>query len=261
MQKLLTLFLIFFMGSVFTINAQSKKVTITAHRGASGHAPENTLVAMKIAKDMNADFCEIDIQETADGKLILLHDGSLKKTTGVEKGIWEVNFDEIKDLDAGSWFDEKYKGEKIPVFSAFLDSLKGKMKLNIELKTNKHEKKLADLAVKIVKEKKFEKECFFTSFAYSQIKRVKELDKTMKVGLIFSKSPKDFDVFTAKDIDLLSVHHSLVNEEFVKKAKENGKEIHVWTVNDEAVMKRLIDLGVTSIITNNPDKLYKLIKE
>jgi glycerophosphoryl diester phosphodiesterase len=245
-------------GAVLTMSAQNDKTKVTAHRGASGHAPENTLSSMQEAINMKADFSEIDVQETADGELILLHDGSLKRTTGLDKGIWKTNYDEVKMLDAGSWFGEKFKGEKIPTLAEVIDSVKGKMRLNIELKTNKHEKKLADLAAQVVKDKNFEKECVFTSFAYSQIKRVKEIDKNLKVGLIFSNMPEDFDVFAA-DMDLLSVHYKLVDADFVKKAKANGKEVHVWTVNDEAEMNRLIDIGVTSIITNYPDKLNAVL--
>jgi len=240
--------------------SQGDKVTITAHRGASGHAPENTVASVMAAASMKIPFAEIDIQETADGEIILLHDGSLKRTTGFDKNIWEASYAEVKKLDAGSWYSDKFKGEPVPLFSSLLDSIKGKIGLNIELKTNGHEKKLADRAVKILKDKKAEHSCYFTSFDYLQIKRVKEIDPTIKTGLIFGGLPENLDVFKA-DCDILSVNNKLVDEDFVKKAKANNKEIHVWTVDDEKEMKRLIDLGVTSIITNYPDRLLKLLEE
>jgi glycerophosphoryl diester phosphodiesterase len=244
-----------FSGILFP---QDNKVEITAHRGASGHAPENTIASVKEAINMKAQFAEIDVQETSDGEIILLHDGSLNRTTGFDKNIWEASYADVKKLDAGSWFSEKYKGEPVPLFSSLLDSVKGKIGLNIELKTNGHEQKLADRAVKILKDKKCDKSCYFTSFSYNQVKRVKEIDPEIKTGLIFSSYPAEFDVFTG-NFEILSVGYNLVDADFVKKAKENHKEIHVWTVDDEKEMQRLIDLGVTSIITNYPDRLQKLL--
>jgi beta-glucuronidase len=234
-------------------------ILITAHRGASGYAPENTLSSIKAAIEMGADFAEIDVQETMDGEIVLLHDGNLKRTTGLDKGIWETNFVELKTLEAGSWFNEKFQGETIPTLSEVIDSVKGKIKINIELKTNGHEKELAERTVRIVKGKDFQQDCIFTSFSRSQIEKVREIDPGLKTGLIFSKYPQDQDVFTA-NYDLLSVHYSLVDSVFIKRALNTGKKVHVWTVNEEAEMKRLINLGVTSIITNFPDKLRNILE-
>jgi glycerophosphoryl diester phosphodiesterase len=260
MKNFLAIFLLAIIGLTNTMNSQNSKVKITAHRGASGYAPENTSASMKEAINMRADFAELDVQETADGEIVLLHDEKLKRTTESGRNIWEMNYDEVKSLDAGSWYHEKFIGEPLPKLSDVIDLVRGKIKLNIELKINGHERKLADRTVKIVQEKNFSNECFFTSFDYSQIKRVKEIDSTFKVGLIFKKMPDTINVFTA-DFKVLSVHFALVNEEFVRKARENDKEVHVWTVNDEKEMKRLIRLGVTSIITNYPDKLRKVLDD
>ncbi|MDR3627650.1 MAG: glycerophosphodiester phosphodiesterase family protein [Ignavibacteriaceae bacterium] len=240
--------------------SQNTNIKITAHRGASGTAPENTLSSMQQAINLHADYSELDAQETSDGEIIVLHDGSLKRTTGLDKNIWETSYEEIKKLDAGSWFNEKFKGEPLPKLADIIDLVKGKMMLNIELKTNGHEKKLADRVVKIVKENGFSKECILTSFDINEIKRAKEIDSTLKVGLIFAKMPDTYDVFKA-NMEVLSVYYPLVDENFVKKAKENGKEVHVWTVDDETEMRRLIKLGVTSILTNFPEKLIKVLAE
>jgi glycerophosphoryl diester phosphodiesterase len=260
MKNIPVVIFLLMIGMVSTMNSQSSRVKITAHRGASGYAPENTLASMQEAINMKADFAELDVQETADGEIVLLHDDELKRTTGSSKNLWEMNYEDVKSLDAGSWFGEKYKGEPLPRLSDVINLVRGKIKLNIELKNNGHEKELVDRTVKVVQNSNFSNECFFTSFDYPKIRRVKEINPALKVGLIFKRMPDSINVFTA-DIQLLSVHYSLVDSEFVKKAKENGKEVHVWTVNDEIEMKRLIDLGVTSIITNYPDKLKKVLDE
>jgi glycerophosphoryl diester phosphodiesterase len=140
-----------------------------------------------------------------------------------------------------------------------MDTVRGKMKLNIELKYNKHDERLAERVVELVEKKNFIKECIFTSFNFEAINLVRNLNKTIKVGYIFSKKPEGVDVFTA-DVDLLSVNYKLVDKEFVEKAHANDKEVHVWTVNEPEEMKRLINLGVESIITDRPDILVNLLQ-
>jgi glycerophosphoryl diester phosphodiesterase len=234
-------------------------VLVTAHRGASGLAPENSMSSMLKALELGADFAELDVQETSDGVLILLHDNSLKRTTGLEKNIWEMDYTSLIGIDAGQWYDSKFKGEPIPRLESVMDTVRGKMKLNIELKYNSHDKRLAERVVELVVRKNYINECILTSFNFEAINLVRKLNKTIKVGYIFSKIPEGVDVFTA-DVDLLSVNYKLVEKDFVEKAHANDKEVHVWTVNEPEEMQRLINLGVESIITNRPDLLVTLLK-
>jgi len=240
------------------VEIKKQKVMVVAHRGASGYAPENTLSAMKKAIEMNAEMSELDVQETADGEIILLHDNTLKKTTGVEGNIWEMNYADLKGLDAGSWFSEEYKNEPIPTMQEVIDLVKGKMKINIELKANGHEKMLAERTLRIVEANNFLDQVVFTSFKFAEADKIRELNPKAIVGYIFGRLPKDVDVFTA-DVDILSVNIRTVDAEFMKKAKANGKVVAVWTVNKPEDMKRMIGLGVDQIITNYPDILNKVI--
>jgi len=264
--EIIMVFLILLSGLTFTACSQEeskmettkKNIMVVAHRGASGHAPENTLSAMKKAIEMNAEMSELDVQETADGEIILLHDGSLKRTSGVDKNIWETNYADLKDLDVGAWFSEEYKNEPIPTMKEVIDLVKGKMRINIELKANKHEKMLAERTLKIIEANNFIDQVIFTSFKFAEADRIRELNPKAKVGYIFGRLPKDVDVFTA-DIDLLSVNIKSVDAEFMKKAKANYKEVHVWTVNEPKDMKRMIELDVDAIITNYPDVLRKVL--
>jgi glycerophosphoryl diester phosphodiesterase len=249
-----------FTAFLLTCSQQTQKtVLVTGHRGASGLAPENTISAMLKAIEVGSDYSELDVQETSDGVLILLHDNSLKRTTGLEKNIWEMDYASLNGLDAGLWYDAKFKGEAIPLLETVMDTVRGKMKLNIELKYNKHDERLAERVVELVEKKNFIKECIFTSFNFEAINLVRNLNKTIKVGYIFSKKPEGVDVFTA-DVDLLSVNYKLVDKEFVEKAHANDKEVHVWTVNEPEEMQRLINLGVESIITDRPDILVNLLQ-
>lgn len=241
-----------------TNQSNAQNILVTAHRGASGLAPENTLASIRKAIELKADFAEIDVQETKDSVLIIVHDGNFKRTTGVDKNVWETDYADVKLLDAGSHFSDKFKGEPVPVFENVLDSIKGKIKLNIELKDNGHQQKLAERVVNMLEKKGWTDKCIITSFNFELIKKVRSINKNIKVGYIFSKYRENEDVFTA-DIDLFSIGKGLVDSALVVKAKQHGKEVHVWTVNDPAEMKRLCDLNVTSIITNFPDKLNAII--
>ena len=234
------------------------RIKIVAHRGASGYAPENTLSSMAKAIEMKSDMSELDVQETVDGEIILLHDKSLKRTAGLDKNIWEMNYADLNGLDVGSWFSADYKNEPIPTLKEVIKLVNGKMKLNIELKANKHEKKLAERCLKIVEENNFLDQVVFTSFKFDEIRKIRELNKDAKVGYIFGRLPKEVDVF-AEDIHLLSVNYKTVDEKFIKRAKASGKEVAVWTVNKMEDMERMINLGVDEIITNYPDRLAELL--
>jgi len=253
-----------FLIAIVLLGAQSPflmagQVEVTAHRGASGYAPENTMASFKKAVSMGADYAELDVQETKDGYIVITHDASLLRCTGVDKNVYDLTLAEVKQLDAGAWFDSSFAGEQIPELRDVIAYAKGKIKLNIELKINGHQVNLADSTVSIVKELGFADDCIFTSFDYSQIKRVKEIDSTLKTGLIFYVMPTDIDIYTDENIDLLSVEQTLVDQSLVSKAKAGGKEVHVWTVNTNTQMARLIRLGVNSIITNYPDILRGLV--
>ncbi len=258
--KLFPFLILMLLMVVCICRQKNKTVIITAHRGASGLAPENTMAAIVKAMEIGADFTELDVQESADGMLILMHDDSLQRTTGLEAGVWEKSFTELHNLDAGGWFSEEFKGEPIPTLKAIIDTVRDKMKLNIELKMNGHQKLLTDKVVAMVEEENFIQQCILTSFDFAEVDKIRKLNKSIKIGYIFSDLPEGVDVFTA-DVDLLSVNKKLVNEEFVKKAHAHQKELHVWTVNEPKAMRHFIKIGVDNIITNYPDILKQILAE
>lgn len=233
-------------------------VKITAHRGASGLAPENTLAAIRLAMEIGADFAEIDVQESADGEIFLLHDDSINRTTDQKGNIWELTSADLRAADAGSWYSRQFVNEPIPDLASVIHTVFGKMKLNIELKTSGHQVRLAERVVAIIEEKKFVAQCIVTSFNPEEIKKVKRLNPGIKTGLIFSKIPKE-DIWTAK-YDLFSVHKKLASIDFVKKAHKYGKEVHVWTVNREKDLRKMLEHGVDNMITNYPDRTLQVLE-
>lgn len=234
--------------------------TNCAHRGASGHAPENTLAAMRVAMEMGAHMSELDIQQTADDRLVLLHDDDLDRTTSGSGMLWQKPLAELQTYEAGSWFAPQFSGEPLPTLEEVIALVRGKMKLNIEVKLHGHERDIAKLVVETVRREKFEPECIITSFGHNVAAEIKALAPELKVGYIFGKDEYHERVFEGP-VEVLSVNHYLISTEFMQRARAAHKEVHVWTVNEKPLMHRMMDLGVDAIITNYPDRLAEVMRE
>lgn len=223
---------------------------ICAHRGASGHAPENTLAAVALAADQGAVMTEIDVQLTADGQVVLIHDETLERTAGGHGLVADHTLAELQALDAGSWFGEKWKGETIPTLAEVITAVGGRLKLNIELK-GAAGPELENAVVRVVKEHGFADRCLLTSFDHARIDR---LDVGWRRGYIIGDEDWRRELLTAP-VHVLSLAQSLVDADLVLAAHRAGKEVHVWTVNEPEEMERMIGLSVDAIITNYPDRL------
>ncbi len=229
---------------------------ITAHRGNSDSTPENTISAIKSAIREGADWAEIDVQETKDGELVVFHDSNLRRVTGVDKHIWEISGHDLEKLDAGCWFSAQFLGEKVPKLKEIIEVARGKIKLNIELKLNGHQQELAFRVVKILQASSFIKQCVVTSFDLATIEKVKDLDETISTGIII----KELENYLFKlPVEIYAIDYSVVSRNFVQKAHDLNKEVHVWTVDTEADMHKMIQFGVDNIITNKPKTLKKML--
>ena len=246
-------------GKMKNSRSNTKEVEVTAHRGASGLAPENTIAAMLKAIELDADYSELDVQESSDGIIVLMHDDRLDRTSNLSGNIWETSYQQLSKGDAGSWFSDSFTNEPIPTLNTVIDTVYSKMKLNIELKINPKEERLVEKVVKLIVEKNFIHQCIVTSFNREAIRKAKSLNNQIKTGYIFGKMPKE-DIFSG-EFEVLSIHKRLATKELVKKAHLSNKEVHVWTVNEPKEMKKLIDLGVDNIITNYPNVLNKVKQE
>ncbi|MHC4944964.1 MAG: glycerophosphodiester phosphodiesterase family protein, partial [Planctomycetota bacterium] len=234
------------------------KVKITAHRGSATVAPENSLSAILQAIEDGADYAEIDVQETADGEVVLLHDRDLLRVAGLRKNIWEAKYDEIKSLDTGSWFSPEFRDERIPLLREAMDLARGRIKLNIELKLTGHEKRLAERVVEIINEADFTAQCIVTSLDLAILEKVNDLSPEIRRGLIVFES---IGRITKLDVDILSVSARNTGFDLINEAHRAGKEVHVWTVNKASDMARFIDLGADNLITDHPARAVELLED
>ncbi len=236
------------------------RTQVTAHRGASKKAPENTLAAFRNALDSGADYIELDVQLTKDGQLVVFHDEKLDRTTDGTGKLTDFTYDELQQLSAGSWFgkDEEFAEERIPLLSEVFELIGNDILLNIEIKNHGDVLLTAEKTVDMINEYDFENSCYVTSFSYAAVKRVKQLDPDIKTGLIANVATTT--AFTQlKYIDALSMNHLLVNATVVNNAHQNGKRIFVWTVDNNSEIKNMMALGVDNIITNRPEKASEIV--
>ena len=225
--------------------------TATAHRGASIAAPENTLSAFKEAILAQAEYIETDVQETKDGELILLHDSNFKRTTGVDKNVWEVNYDEVKNYNAGHYLNSGYYVENIPTLDEAIKYVRGRCKLLIEIKLNGNESQdIIEKVIKVIKENKVENQCVIASMNKDVLKKVKELDSTLLTCYLTALAYGDF--YTWNYVDIYGIESTFVTKGLINDIHNKGKQIFVWTVNDQDTMSKMIDLNVDSIITDDP---------
>ena len=234
-------------------------VEVTAHRGYSAVYPENTIPAFKGAIQVGADWAELDVQQTADGEVIVMHDSNLKRTTGLDKEVWQMTWDEIKDLDNGSWFDKKYQTVRIPTLEEVLKVCRGKIHLNIEIKPSGHDKDLEEQVAKLLKKYHMRDTCVVSSLKYDSLRKIKQADDSIETAYITSVSYGNFT--DLEYADGYSVESTLLSKSFVNKAQKAGKQIYVWTVNSEERLEKVVGMGIDNVITDDPVMAKELIYE
>jgi len=235
-----------------------ENVKITAHRGGSFSAPENTLAAIHSAVEEGADYAEVDVRLTADGYAVLLHDKDLFRVAGVKKSLSELTYEQIKTLDAGSWFAPQFRDERIPLLSDVVAFSAGRIKLNIELKTNGAPRRLAEQVVQILHEHEAVSECVVSSASIEALEHLRNLDPSIRTGCVISQSIGEV---TALNVDFLSVSSCLATPGLIGAAHAAGKEVHVWTVEKPRQMARFIDIGVDNLITDVPSVARSVLDE
>ncbi len=254
-----TLFTYSVINGKYDLNIEYiRTMEVTAHRGASVDFPENTMKAFIGAKEYGADWIELDVQQTKDKKLIVLHDTNLRRTTGVNKNTWEMTYAEIEKLDAGSFFDSKFKGEKIPLLEDVIKYAKeNNLKLNIELKPTGNEENFESSVIDVIRKYDFQNNCVVTSQVYEVLENVKKYDKDIKTVYVMSFAYGD--ITNLKSADSFSIEAASINRTLVKKVHNNGKEIYAWTVNTNESINKMIEYNVDNIITDNITLAKKLI--
>ncbi len=224
-------------------------VVITAHRGASGRAPENTLAAIRAAIADEADWAEIDVQETLDGVVAVHHDADFMRVDGDARKIWETPWSEVSQIPNGAWFGPEFEAERVASLEDVLRVTGDRIRVNIELKTYGHGQQLEERVIEIVERLGLTDRVVLMSLDRPTVEKLRSLRPDWTVGLLAAVSVGDL---TKLDADFLAVNAKNATPGFVKRAHNSGKEMQVWTVNHPAQMSAMISLGVDNIITDEP---------
>lgn len=236
------------------------RTQITAHRGFSKVAPENTLPAFEAAIECGADYIELDIQLTADDQLVVIHDDKVDRTTNGKGNVSKYTYDQLTELSAGSWFSKsgEFDDVRIPLFRDVLELVGNDVMLNIEIKRSGDPKKTAEKAVELIEEYGIVKSCYVTSFSYTALKKVKQLNPKIKTAFIANLATAT-SYAQLPYIDAVSMNYIFVNQSVVNSAHHHGKRIFVWTVDRQSEVKKMMALGVDNIITDRPDKALEVV--
>jgi len=235
-----------------------------AHRGASAAAPSNTLAAFEAALQQGADGIEFDVRLCADGVPVVIHDATVDATTDGSGAVSAMTLSELKDLDAGSWFDPAFAGERIPALTEVLEALGGRMLLNVELKGGALlDDRLERAVAKAIEHYGLAEQVLLSSFNPLTLRHLQRHAPHLSTGLLTASSAWLKGVLgralASQGLAALHPHHTLVDEDYVRWARQHGYRVHVWTVDEASEMRRLIRAGVDGIITNVPDVLHDVL--
>lgn len=231
-------------------------IKIIGHRGAAGLAPENTLAAIQKAIDLKVDRIEIDVHQTADNEVIVLHDITIDRTTTGVGEVKKMTLAEIKQFSAGAKFGKEFEGEKIPTLAEVLKLINGKVPLIIEIKYgNSYYNNIEKNVLAIVNQHNAKNWCMVHSFKDEVLENIYHLDNTFPLHKLFI-ARFFYNLKKYPYISEYSVNYHFVNKRLVKRVHQLGKKINVWTVNEPKLIAKMKRLGVDGIITNFPNQAF-----
>ena len=237
-----------------------RKVDNIAHRGASAYAPENTIAAFDKAVEMKADYIEIDVQRSKDGKLVVIHDTTVDRTTDGSGKVGNLTFNELRNLDAGSWKGKQFAGAQIPTFDEILDRYHGKIGILIELKAPELYPGIEENIAGKLKEQNLDKpqneKIIVQSFNHNSMKKMNELLPKVPIGVLTSSSAdtteqalQEFSIYA----DYFNPSYGIVTPDLVNQVHSLAMKIGSWTVRSQEAANFLLNVGVDAIITDYPD--------
>ena len=230
---------------------------IFAHRGASAYAPENTLAAFELALAQKADAIELDVKLTADGRVVVMHDATVDRTTGAHGRVRDMSLEDLRALSAGSFFSEQFQNEKIPTLEDVFEAVGRRTFINIELTNyNSPRDQLVENVCTLVKKFELQKRVMFSSFFALNLSRARAYLPEVPRGLlafngVLGAWARSFG-FTFGKYQALHPHLNNATPQQIQRVHRLNRRIHVWTVNAADDMRRLFNWGVDAIFTDDP---------
>ncbi|HSL30028.1 MAG TPA: glycerophosphodiester phosphodiesterase family protein [Anaerolineales bacterium] len=230
---------------------------VFAHRGASAHAPENTLAAFELAVAQNADAIELDVKLSADGQVVVIHDATVDRTTGSRGRVKDLSLAQLKSLDAGSFFSEQYRGTKIPTLEEVFDAVGRRTFINVELTNYTTPRdQLVETVCRLVREFGLQERILFSSFFALNLSKARACLPEVPRGLLafhglLGAWARSFG-FAFGRYEALHPYLDDVTPQQVQRVHRLKRRVHVWTVNAAEDMRRLFQWHVDAIFTDDP---------
>lgn len=242
-----------------------EKTKVWAHRGASGYAPENTLDAFQKAVEMGADGIELDVQMTKDGKLVVIHDETIERVSNGTGWVKDYTYEELKKFNFNKTHPE-YEKEEIPTLEQVYRLMKPtNLTINVEIKTGiVFYPEIEERVLELTERLDMSNRVIYSSFNHYTIRKIKELKPEAKTGMLYEDGIIDAVDYACDVVKADALHPSGYNvlyPGFLKKCRERGRLLHVWTINEEKHMRLLCEAGADAIITNYPDIAKKITGE
>ena len=233
---------------------------LVAHRGASEAAPENTIPAVEKAWELGADAVELDVRVTKDDRMVVIHDRSTERTTGRKLMVENVPYDSIAELDAGSWFDARFEGTRIPLLKEVMDHVPADRELLIEIKSGPH---AVGLFEELLEEREAIPAFSIISFDRKVVKKAKERFPKIPAYWVLGKAGKlERTIRKAKQVGVngLDLHHLNYGPKSTERIRKAGLHALAWTVNDTSRAKELLGMKVGSLTSDRVGKLLHAVR-
>jgi glycerophosphoryl diester phosphodiesterase len=252
-----------FAGSAPAESADvARKMHVVAHRGGRKWAPENTLSSFRKALELGVDGVELDIHRCKTGELIVIHDEDLARTTNGDGFIADKTLDELKKLDAGSWYDKSFAGEKLPLLDEVLKLVQGKTEINIEIKNGyKTYPGIEDDLLKLLETYPYPDKIVISSFDHQCLLNIHKRTEKYRLALLIDGLMVDLPAY-AKKIGVQNWHPGFSNIGFasVKEAHDAGLAVNSWTINTTEEWKQAAQMHLDGVITDDPVEAKKFFE-
>ena len=249
---------------------------VIAHRGGAGLAPENTMAAFERSLSLGVDMIEVDVHLSSDNEVVVIHDELVERTTDGTGLVHEMSLEELKSLDAGSWFSEEFSGQTIPTLDQVLTLINGRAECLIEIKSKEHiiYKGFAERIIDLINAHHARDWCIVQSYEEEYLEAAYDYDPKIMIKRIImgeEDSPL-FNFFTESKsfvssrnkhhyLETLNPHYLSLSQRRIHKIKARGYKVITYPVNEREDMVKMLNMGVDGIITDYPDRLVAIKEE
>jgi glycerophosphoryl diester phosphodiesterase len=241
----------------------SARTRVIAHRGFSGAAPENTVAAVRAAIEIHADMVEIDVTLTSDGHIVVIHDETLDRTTNGSGEVFRYTLAELQELDAGSWFNPTFAGERIATLDDVLIEVDGRILLNVEIKSEAVDRGIVAKVASAIQREGMIDQVVVSSFSPTALKEMHSAAPEIRTAVLyntkFHKGQDSVEIVTDLGARVFNIKRQGLTREMLRRCREHGIPVGIYTVNKPRRMRRLVKKGIRAIFTDHPDRLQEIL--